>query len=133
MSGNYLSSAEQDPGVLPAMQAIHDQVAATAAVTAASQADARRFISDNGAAVVGGHAPVNSPTGSLMSHMPIPATQYPSNFDTFAEQQALVGPLPNALPAEMGPFTGGVSPQAADALLSPPAALASPVTDAGVD
>lgn len=118
MSGNYNSQAENNINVPMAMQHVRDAVAATAAANEQSQAEARAFIVENGAQVLGGHSPVNPADTAFMNPpMTVPAPTHPLGYDTFAEQAALVGP-PSA--DNMG-------------LLHPSSAMAPNVIDAGED
>jgi len=59
MSGTYNTENQDTPnGLGDTAQQVQAGVAAAAAKTASDQADAHRFIVENGADVVGGHADV---------------------------------------------------------------------------
>lgn len=74
MSGAYGPFPADDLGI--SSQQVVSQVvsdvqaglSASAAANSQSQADARRFIQENGADVVGGHSPVNPATSAFMTH-----------------------------------------------------------------
>lgn len=59
--------AGMDPGMLTAAQQVAAGLAATTAANHQSQVESARFIMESGADVLGGHAPVNSPTGAFLS------------------------------------------------------------------
>lgn len=62
--GRY--TKDLDPGIAATVAAVNGGLAATNAANAQSQRDALAFIEQNGAQVLNGHAPVNSPTGSFL-------------------------------------------------------------------
>lgn len=57
---------EVDPGMGQTAAAVTAALAATAVANRESQQQCARFIMESGADVVGGHSPVNSPSGAFL-------------------------------------------------------------------
>jgi cell division septation protein DedD len=85
------TTEDMDPGIAQTVQQVTEGLTATSAANAESQAQAHAFISENGAQVVGGHTPVNSPTGAFMTPMSIPAPEFASDTPAPLEFDAGVG------------------------------------------
>lgn len=131
MSGAFNSQAENNPNVVHVQQHVAVMVQQVAAANDRSQAETRTFIQENGAAVIGGHSSVNSPTSSLADPYPNVAPQYPPGLDTHAVQLAYVSPETSESAAGLH-ITPGPAVDAL-ALLHPIQAVAVPVVDAGSD
>lgn len=77
MSGSYDSQDQNNPDVPVTVAAVHTLLGQVQAANAQSQAESRQFIQENGGQVIGGHSPVNSPTGAFMTPLTNPAPEYP--------------------------------------------------------
>ena len=74
-----VTNAEQAPGLAQTVTETEAGLARSAAMAAEGQADAARFVAENGQAVVDGHAPVGIPAGSsTWSAGSAPYSQKPS-------------------------------------------------------
>jgi hypothetical protein len=83
---------DTDPGLAQAVQDVTEGLAATAAANAQSQAESHTFIAENGAQVIGGHTPVNSPTGAFMTpYAPVAAMEEVSTGSVEAQSEAFTG------------------------------------------
>lgn len=122
-SGSFNSQEENNPNVTVVMQHVQTLVDQVNAMNVQSQQEARAFIQENGADVVGGHTPVNPADSSIMEPpMPNPAPEYPANLNTFDLQNAYVAPE-----------TTQSAPTANDALMHPANPSSPPMVDAGDD
>lgn len=131
MSGSFNSQAENNPNTVHVQQHVATMVAQVTGDNSQSQAEARVFIQENGAQVVGGHAPVNSPSGALNDPYPNVAPQYPPGLVTGDIQLAYIAPEMSESAAGLHVSPG--PPVDAAALLHPTGAVAVPVVDAGND
>lgn len=131
MSGAFNSQAENNPNTVEVQQRVAVMVTQVQGDNNKSQSEARVFIQDSGASVLGGHPPVNSPSGSLADSYPNPAPQYPPGLDTHAVQLAYISPETSESAAGLH-ITPGPAVDAL-ALLHPVQAVAVPVVDAGAD
>lgn len=122
-SGSFNSQEENNPNVTVVMQHVQTLVDQVNAMNVQSQQEARAFIQENGAQVVGGHSPVNPADNSFMNPAPgNPAPEYPPGLNTFDLQNAYVAPE-----------TTQSAPTANDALMHPANPSAPPLVDAGED